>query len=85
VLRRVRVVEEELAAVGSLDHESLYPQRQSLTGAPRASNSARNASSAVTAASSVSGSTFKEMNIRPLPTLSGHWSEKMRAQLPLGR
>jgi len=42
--------------------------------------SARSASNAATAASPVSGSTFREMNISPLPIFSGHVSARISAQ-----
>ena len=91
----VRIVEEELIAVGIIDHQEPVAPRTLLTGTPLASSSARKASSAATAASrvlvsdvfvspvgasNVWGSTFREMNINALPIFSGHVSAKISAQ-----
>jgi hypothetical protein len=65
---------------GSSTTNSRYLQNPSLTERPRASISARNASSAATSPSCVGGSTLREMNVSPLPTFSGHWSERITAQ-----
>ena len=62
-----------------VDDEQPIPRLPSLTEMPRASSLARNASSAATAASWVSGSTFSEIKIKPLPTLS--WTNVTRRHM----
>jgi hypothetical protein len=65
----VRIWEEELIAVGIIDHQEPVAPRTLLDRNALASSSARSGPKAAISASRVSGSTFTVMNISPLANL----------------
>ena len=80
----VRIVEEELIAVGIVDHQEPVAPRTILDrnalGLEFGAQRVQCGDCSLVRRGSSSRETFREMNISALPIFSGHWLERMSAQ-----